>query len=273
MTRSHACRSSVPVSVIVPVYNAASTVGRALDSVLRQTASAAEVIFVDDGSTDFSASIIEGESRRHPDANIRLIRTGTNRGAGAARNAGWEAAKGQYIAFLDADDSWHSQKLERQYNWMERHPDVSVTGHPCIVARAEDAEADVSPETSARPITAAWLLRSNRFSTPSAMLRRDIPHRFDPDKRYAEDYLLWLRIVLSGGSAYLLDTPLAFLHKARYGAGGLSAELWNMEQGVLDAYRRLYRERLISLPAYAALMSYSLAKYARRLVLSKLRAA
>ena len=263
----------MPVSVVVPVYNAALTVGRALDSVLRQTARAAEVIFVDDASTDSSASIIEGASARHPDAKIRLLQMGTNRGPGAARNEGWEAATGQYVAFLDADDTWHRQKLEFQFNWMERHPGVSVTGHPCIVARAAPADVDVSAETSARPVAAAWLLRANRFSTPSAMLRRDVPHRFDPDKRYAEDYLLWLRIVLSGGSAYLLGTPLAFLHKARYGEGGLSAELWNMERGVLDAYRRLYRERLISLPTYVALVPYSLAKYARRLILSKLRAA
>jgi len=101
------------------------------------------------------------------------------------------------------------------------------------------------------------------------MLRRGIPFRFDEDMRCAEDYLLWMRIVLSGLPSYHLGVPLAFLHKACYGDGGLSGELWNMERGELTAYSRLRKSGLIRPSAHIVLSAYSLLKYLRRTVVRR----
>ena len=98
----------VRVSVIIPAYRAAGTIRRALDSVFAQTTKAHEIIVVDDGSPDDLADVV-----RQYCPSIKLLRIANSKTA-QARNVGIEAAVGDFVAFLDADDSWHPQKLERQ---------------------------------------------------------------------------------------------------------------------------------------------------------------
>lgn len=98
------------VSVVIPVFNRAGLIGRALDSVLAQTLADYEIIVVDDASTDGSAAFVE---QRYVD-KLKLIRNERNRGAGAARNLGVAAASGHYVAFLDSDDAWEPAKLDLQ---------------------------------------------------------------------------------------------------------------------------------------------------------------
>jgi len=98
------------VSVVIPVYNRAATIGRAVASVLGQSFQDFELILVDDGSTDGTADAI----RSFGDPRVRLVQHERNRGAAAARNTGVAAAAGDLIAFLDSDDAWHPGKLERQ---------------------------------------------------------------------------------------------------------------------------------------------------------------
>jgi glycosyltransferase involved in cell wall biosynthesis len=93
--------SSLKVSIIIPLYNKAPYVRRALDSIAAQSLSDFEVIVIDDGSTDDGAAIVTG----YPDARYRLIRQ-ANAGPGAARNTGIAQSRGEFIAFLDADDEW-----------------------------------------------------------------------------------------------------------------------------------------------------------------------
>src|SRR5438309_889330 len=141
MTMEDVERPYAPVTVVVPVHDAAGTVGRAIASVLRQTVMPAEIILIDDCSTDSSANVIELEASRYPEARIRLLRQKQNLGPATARNAGWNAAVGRFIAFLDADDTWHPRKLEIQCRWMESHPDIVLTGHACTVASGEESAA------------------------------------------------------------------------------------------------------------------------------------
>lgn len=105
------------VSVIIPAYNAAQHLPQALDSALGQTWRHLEVIVVDDGSTDATSDIVQTAAARDP--RVRLIRQ-ANAGVGAARNTGIHAARGRYIAPLDADDLWAPRKLELQVAEMER---------------------------------------------------------------------------------------------------------------------------------------------------------
>jgi len=120
-------------------------------------------------------------------------------------------------------------------------------------------------------LRATRFLLSNQFSTPTAMLRRELPYRFQSGKHYAEDYLLWLQILLDGMPVVYFDLPLAAIHKPAYGIAGLSGHLWAMERGELATYWQLRRERRLGGVAASLLSGLSLAKYARRRLLVALR--
>lgn len=107
------------VSVVIPTYNSASYIGRAIRSVQGQTYPAHEIIVVDDGSTDETESVLSEFG-----SAVKYIRQ-SNAGVSAARNAGIRAAQGDWIAFLDADDEWLPHKLQRQVELLQRHPDLS----------------------------------------------------------------------------------------------------------------------------------------------------
>ena len=102
------------VSVVVPVFNGSATLRRSLESVLNQSLQAFEILVVDDGSTDGSLEI----ATQIGDSRIRCLRHDRNRGAATARNTGITAARGQYVAFIDADDEWDSEKLAKQRTYL-----------------------------------------------------------------------------------------------------------------------------------------------------------
>src|SRR4051812_49267097 len=97
------------VSVVIPVHNAAEWIRETLNSVSAQTYPSIEVVLVDDGSTDATPEILSSYGDR-----VRVIANKTNQGVSVSRNIAIEAAKGAYIAFLDHDDLWHPQKIEKQ---------------------------------------------------------------------------------------------------------------------------------------------------------------
>jgi glycosyltransferase involved in cell wall biosynthesis len=109
-------QAALPVSVVIPARNRAWTLPACLESVLRQTRPAAEVLVVDDGSTDNTAEVLAGFA----DRGVRLVRQNAARGAQAARNLGWQQASQAWIAFHDSDDLWLPEKLERQWDGLQR---------------------------------------------------------------------------------------------------------------------------------------------------------
>lgn len=124
------------VSVIVGVYNKERFVGECLQSVLAQTYPNWELIVVDDASTD--GSLEEVERAVDGDSRVRILRRKENSGhPGVARNQALRVAKGQYVAFLDADDRWHDDKLERQVAFMENHPEYPFAHTRCMVIDAQ----------------------------------------------------------------------------------------------------------------------------------------
>jgi glycosyltransferase involved in cell wall biosynthesis len=272
-----------PVSVVIPCFNAAETLGRAVDSVRAQTWRPAELILVDDGSTDGTLDLLNrlraGEGDPADRGWIRILRLNANRGPGAARNAGWDAGTQPLIAFLDADDAWHPAKLMTQAAFMLENPRVALSGHrsghfgreagprnPPGSARALHKPGSVSglSRTPTRRISAARLLAHNLFPARSVMLRRSLPFRFAEDKRRSEDYLLWLEIALSGRRIAFLDVELAGAFKQDLGAGGLTVDPARMAAAERDTYRRLWREgRLGTLSALLAL-GFSGLRYAVR---------
>ena len=108
------------VSIIVPVYNAGIYIEETINSVRAQTYICWELILVDDHSKDDTLSVVKNYLASVNDERIRLIEKKTNEGAAAARNRGIDAAKGRYIAFLDADDLWMPDKLEKELAFMKK---------------------------------------------------------------------------------------------------------------------------------------------------------
>jgi glycosyltransferase involved in cell wall biosynthesis len=268
--------SRIPVSVVIPCFCCADTIERALSSVAEQTALPVEVILVEDASPDEGKTLnaLRFMASRYGDFfGIKIIALTVNGGAGTARNRGWEVASQPYIAFLDADDSWHPDKLRRQYAYMAAHPDIVLSGHLCSAeVRSGKATASMAEQTiSTRTIPPFQWLVKNAFSTPTVMLRRDIPHRFTDGRRYGEDFLLWQQIAFSGKEVVRLEAPLAQVHKPFYGAGGLSADLWKMEQGELANFALLRRDGYISSLAYLFASAFSLLKFVRRWALVHIR--
>lgn len=260
----------VSVSVIIPCYCCVETIDRAVSSVMDQTVLPVELLLVDDASSDNGRTITrlhELKMRYANKTHIEIISLKTNGGPSVARNTGWDVATQPYIAFLDADDAWHPRKLEIQYNWMKTHPDVVLVGHLCVWARSHDHNPQLPAEWKAWKVSPLKLLLSNRFQTPSAMLYRNLPFRFIPDKRHCEDYFLWLQIVLRGYSAWRLELPLAYFYKAPFGVDGLSKNLWKMEKGEMDSYWQLHLQGLMNKPVLFIVTVYSLLKYTRRIII------
>jgi glycosyltransferase involved in cell wall biosynthesis len=255
------------VSVIIPCYRASGTVERALRSVLCQTHQPAEIILIDDRSQDGTLDCLLKLAREIGGGRIRVLALDKNLGPGGARNAGWNVATQPFVAFLDSDDAWHPRKLELQMRCALMHQDVWLLGSEVAVLVSESASPPEIDES--RPpefIDPALVLLSNPFSTPSVIVRRDVPYRFDDCKRYSEDYLLWAQLILSGKRACIIRAPLTFLFKSKYGEGGLSAHLWRMEKGELDTYAQLRKSKLINTTQMVGCSALSLLKFARRLL-------
>jgi glycosyltransferase involved in cell wall biosynthesis len=234
-----------------------------------------EVVLVEDASPDGGKTLgtLRRLAEQYADTfKIQLIALAENSGAGSARNRAWEAAGQPYIAFLDADDAWHPKKIEIQYGWMAAHSEVGIVGHAHSLQQGDDKDWCVlDPDFRAWPVSKYSALLSNPFATRTVMLKRDLPFRFKEGKRYVEDYLLWMQIILSRIPAAFINQPLAVTFKPDYGAKGLSSHLWKMETGELQTYWQLHSEDRIGLPLVLVLSLVSVAKYARRASFSLLR--
>jgi len=189
------------VSVIIPVYNGEPFVARAIMSVLNQTYPIAEIIVVNDGSTDRTLHVLQLFGKR-----INVIST-PNRGVSSARNTGIEASTGNLIAFLDADDVWHDDKIERQVACLEQDP---AAGLCCCDYLIDDGKAikpashfEALQDKHGIPIE-DWkqdplrlLIKGNFVGTTSAVLIKrdvlDLVGLFKSRYKQAEDYDLWLR--------------------------------------------------------------------------------
>lgn len=257
------------ISVIIPAYNAERSIQRALNSVESQTLPPKEVIVIDDHSVDQTSAIVR-EYMKASKLNIRYEFQSVNSGAGSARNAGWLLSSGKYVAFLDADDMWHPKKLEIQFSAMENSDNCTMSCHYRHVTGSE-VWSDVQFDESVNQFfTFKDFLIRNRCATPSVMVKRDITPRFQPGKRYAEDYLLWLQISALYGPALFIDLPLVHCSNPIYGGPGLSGNLKQMHRSESTALLQLKTEGLISLSEYVFYAIWWNSKYMFRQLDNKL---
>jgi glycosyltransferase involved in cell wall biosynthesis len=182
------------ISVILPVHNGAAYLQEALDSIFRQTFRDFEVIVIDDCSTDASPSIAESFG----DSRLILIRSSERLRISKALNLGIEHARGKFIARMDADDICHPLRLERQFTFLMRYPQIGFCG--TWVRRFGEGQ---NPQTYHRPVGSTRVRAFSIFDNPivhsSAMIRRDILARLEICYRNefvdAEDYDLWTRLL------------------------------------------------------------------------------
>lgn len=216
---------AVDVSVIMPAWNAAATIARALRSVAVQDALPAEIIVIDDGSTDDTAAIADSFADTFLPGALRVLRL-PHRGAGAARNAGLAVATRRYVAFLDADDEWVHTKISRSLFYLKME-DLILVSHNYTLVRGEMetlAECDRHFNRAGDPFVS--LFRRNFIATSTVVALRQVlgdAGGFDPGLPAAQDYDLWLR-VLSAQEARFRVFPETL---TRYYAspGGISGDV------------------------------------------------
>ena len=246
------------VSVVMAARDAEETIRASIESVTRQTYPDWELIIIDDSSWDTTPQIIgeaiENDPRIRVHENIRIL------GVAKSRNIGIELARGEWVAFLDSDDLWREDKLEKQLTFMaETGAAISYTGTAYIDEENNPSEYVLRAE---RELTYPELLRKNLMSCSSVMVRRDIMERtgFASDDM-SEDYAAWMQIVSEVGCAYGLDEPLLV-----YRMSGTSKSSGRYRSGVMTyrAYRHVGYEKL---PAFALTARYALHSITKRFLI------
>ncbi len=227
------------VAVIIPTYNRANTLQRALDSVSAQTLAAQEICVVDDGSKDETRELVE---RNYPEVNY--IRQ-DNQGVSAARNAGVKGTSSTWLAFLDSDDEWLPQKLELQLEALRGNPGHKmIHGEEIWIRHGKRVNQKLKHQKSGGYIFPNCLPLC--VISPSAvMLDRELfseMNGFDEALPACEDYDLWLR-VCSQHEVLYLDTPLI----RKYGghADQLSRLHWGMDRFRVQALATLLESQLL----------------------------
>lgn len=202
---------AMEVTVVIPAYNASSTIAEALKSVLAQTLPASEIIVVDDGSTDETADVVQSLA-----AGIVLLRT-ENRGAASALNSGVEAAQGEVIAFLDADDLWMPEKLELQVRRLAKPggEDLVMCHYEAFVCPS------LTPEQSSRLRYAAGAQPGLLLGCMAIRKRvlDDSSARFDASLRTGY-HIDWLRRLRASGIAETILPDVLMRRRIRSGTLG-----------------------------------------------------
>jgi teichuronic acid biosynthesis glycosyltransferase TuaG len=243
------------VSVITPAYNAASYIAETIESVIAQSHKDWELLVVDDGSSDGTAQIISEYAAK--DQRVRLIQSPGNEGAGPARNRALAAARGRYIAFLDGDDIWLPQKLERQLRFMQTSGAYFTFTAYEMVSEA----ADKSLRTIRVPCTKSYrdLLANTNIGCLTVMLDTRRTGRVSmPAIPVRQPLVLWLRLLRTYGEAQGLDEVLA---RYRVRPGSISRNKRRAALGVWRVYREY--ERLPLLEAVWFFAHYALRGVAR----------
>ena len=234
------------VSVIMPNYNGAKYISIAIESVIFQTYPFWELIIIDDCSTDNSVNIIEEYVAK--DKRIKLIRLPKNSGAAIARNTGIEVALGQYIAFLDSDDVWLPNKLEKQITFMKDN-DIDLTYSSFYIIN-ESGHIKVIRTIKER-ISYKDLLKTNWIGNLTGIYDTQKLGKVFMENVRHEDYTLWLKILKKIKFAYGLNEPTA---KYRILARSYSSNKFNTIQWMWHIYRKI--EKLNILQSAYYLISY-----------------
>src|SRR5690606_30251642 len=226
------------VSIITPSYNSAQYIVRTIDSILAQTYRNWELLVIDDCSTDNSRDVIQ--KYMDNDSRIRLISLNENSGAAVARNTGIRNASGRFIAFLDSDDTWHPEKLDKQINFMlSNHYPFTFTNY-CKVNENGNFIKDVKT-----PLVVNYnkMLQTNYIGCLTVIYdTNSLGKVYFPLIRKRQDYALWLKILKITPNGYALNENLAF-YTVR--SDSISANKFNVAKYNWTVYREVEKLSLI----------------------------
>lgn len=238
------------VSVIMPAYNSEKFIEQAIESVFGQKGGfLTELIIINDGSSDHTKEVVEEVWNKYVDdgglypenccAKCRCqfcyLENHKNLGVAESRNIGIRQAAGKYIAFLDADDWWSEDKLQKQIALMERvDAPLCGTGRELMNPDGTKREKEIGIPSE---ITYNMLLRTNSIPCSSVLAKAQVVREFYMcHDELHEDYILWLRIVQKYGKVYGIDEPLL---KSRLSEGGKSRNKWKSAKMQYGVYRYL----------------------------------
>ena len=236
---------NVMISIVMPAYDASQFIRQAIHSVQEQTLEGWELLVCDDGSSDDTPDIVELIAKDDP--RIVLLRAGTNRGPAAARNTAITAARGRYIAFLDSDDLWKPEKLERQIAFMQKH-DLAFTFSS--YDRVDETGSYIDTHRVERPVTYRDLLKSCVIGCLTAVYDMEkVGKVYMPERVGAEDFGLWLRILKKVDRAVPIPESLA---QYRVRTGSVSANKLTAAKYTWSIYRDVEKLGLLRSSYYFA---------------------
>lgn len=229
------------VSIITPSYNSEKYIEKTIESVIAQTYGNWEMIIVDDCSDDSTCEIVESISEREP--RVKLIRQEQNGGAAKARNRALEESKGRFIAYLDADDIWYPEKLQKQVDFMLKNK----AGFSCASYEVIDddgnklnKEVHMLPRADYVGFLTNNLLQTVGIMADTSIVDKSLLHM--PDLRRRQDAATWLQVLKAGNDCFGLDEVLAQYRRA---ANSLSSNKAKAVKGVWQLYRDIEK---LSLP-------------------------
>lgn len=212
------------VTVVIPTYNAGRYIGKAMESVFNQTLEKGiEIIVIDDNSNDGTDEIVKGfvasENYGYLPRHVEYVVNEERLGVAGSRNKAVSMAKGDYIAFLDADDWWSSNKLKYQVEYMQANDNVPL----CCCARELMDSQGISTDRIigvADKITYKMLLKTNSIACASVLIRREVAQRYPMhNDELHEDYICWLEILKEYEYVHGINEPML---KSRLSEGGKS---------------------------------------------------
>jgi glycosyltransferase involved in cell wall biosynthesis len=198
--------ANADVSVIIPALNAADTIKRALESVAAQSVAPREVVVVDDGSDDGTCDIALGCARLLGSIELRIYRQ-NNLGAGAARNSALSKAAGTYVAFLDADDEWLPEKLERSLPYLDDPGIVLVAHNNLHIEAGRESINDSARRFNESRVPFVGLYRKGFIGTCTVVAKRHAVKAaggLDPDLPAAQDFDLWLAMLADPAANFVV---------------------------------------------------------------------
>lgn len=262
------------VSVIIPMYNSEKTILQVLDSVVSQTAlnEILEILVIDDGSSDLSAEIVENYINTHKNVVIKLLKK-KNGGVSSARNMGIRTAKGEYIALLDSDDLWLSNKIERQLEILKTYPEIVFLGTAYFLGKNKKPIKLTLPWKKTNELFNATLtdIYFKHFpTTPSVIFKRSAIETvgyFDESQKYGEDINYFQKFCMHFNYYYLPECLVHIAYNKDYiGSEGLSSNYKCMHKGTLTNLKQVYEMGYFGLIKYWAFRIYFELKYWRRII-------
>ena len=242
--------SGLLVSIIMPAYNAQRYISEAIKSVLNQTFQEWELIVIDDGSIDDTASIVQA----FDDKRIVYIHQ-DNAGVSAARNAGLSYAQGEYITFLDADDVLPKKSLDVRVDYLQKHPNVDLVDGQILVKDVDLVTLirTYTPYYQGKLLPELLALNSHVFFNVCYMFRTEIlgDIRFKNGMTHAEDLLFY--IALSSKSDVMYGFVSEIIYVYRFGHASAMTNLVGLEEGYIVLLKEIKKDKSISRISYLIL--------------------